>query len=506
MGSLPPPWSGLRVALLAAAVVSGVSAPPLDRLSLPPALGRPPTRSAAGSPARPPDVVLLVMDTTRRDHLSLYGYARPTTPHLDALAAGAAVYEDAWSVAPWTSPSHASILTGLLPAEHGVDGQDAAPLPAGLVTLPAVLRRAGYRTGGFVANPNLAAPGWSRGFDAYRAPPASPRFSLRAWLDLRRVAGPDDDPWLRDDLTRGTFDLALRWWDGRRGGPRFLFINLLDPHGPYSPPRPFFERFLPGMEPAAAYAVSQDPDAYQLRPGLSERQAAILNGLYDAEIAAMDEQLGRFAAALRSRGELDRTVLVVTADHGERLGERGLVGHESACDRALDAAVLRVPLIVRFPPRVAADRLRPRFQLSRLPARILDLAGVAVPRSMRSTALPGDDRELVVAQLQEPAWIVRRWRAKQPGLDLAPLLGDRNFVAAGRFACTCPAGAAPGGPCVLNDLELDPSWTRDVGPAHPRILARLAAAARALPAYRPVRPSAVAPELRRRLKAIGYGD
>ncbi|HEX6739528.1 MAG TPA: sulfatase, partial [Vicinamibacteria bacterium] len=337
----------------------------------PAAPGPPPPRDAAA-----PDIVLVVMDTTRRDRLSLYGHDRPTSPALDALARQAEVYDDAWSVAPWTPPSHASLLTGLLPAEHGVDGQDPAPFPAGRLTLTRVLRGAGYRTGGFVANPNLTAAGWDRDFDEYRSPRFRGRHSLLAWLD-RWTFGPDHgDPWTSSGVTARTLALALAWWSAAPGRPRFLFVNLLDPHRPYLPPRAQRRRFLEGMDADEALAVDQDPDRYQLQPGLSERQARLLQALYDAEIASMDAALGRFLGVLRARGELDHTLLVVTSDHGERLGERGLVGHEAAGDRALDPTLLRVPLVIRYPARAAPRRVPDRMPLTRVAARILELAGI----------------------------------------------------------------------------------------------------------------------------------
>jgi hypothetical protein len=128
---------------------------------------RPPVKPIPGGDAGGdgPDIILLVMDTTRRDHLSVYGYPRETMPAVTRFARRAQIYDDAWSVAPWTTPSHASMLSGLLPGEHDADGEDAAPLPPGVVTLAAVLGDAGYRTAGFAANPNLHAPGWDRDYD-----------------------------------------------------------------------------------------------------------------------------------------------------------------------------------------------------------------------------------------------------------------------------------------------------------------------------------------------------
>ena len=131
--------------------------------------------SRGSTPGDPPDVILVVLDTTRKDHLSVYGYARPTTPALERFSEKARVYDRAWSPAPWTPPAHASIFTGLLPAEHGCEG---GPLDTPEPTLAEVLNDHGYATLGVVNNPMLSASkGWSRGFDEYREIWTRPGFS-----------------------------------------------------------------------------------------------------------------------------------------------------------------------------------------------------------------------------------------------------------------------------------------------------------------------------------------
>ena len=143
--------------------------------------------------------------------------------------------------------------------------------------------------------------------------------------------------------------------------------------------------------------------------------------------------------------------------------------------------------------------------LTRVAARVLDLAGIAAPASMRPPPPSASDpeMEIVIAQLQHPAWILSRLVRRQPDLDLAPLAGDRVFAADRRFACVCRAGAEAAA-CTLDDMESDPGWTRDAGPAQPLVLARLQAAARAAPAFKPVRAVPPDPELLERLRGLGY--
>lgn len=454
-------------------------------------------------PPRPPrgdrpDVVLLVMDTTRRDRLSVYGFDPRVSPALARLAPSAAVYEDAWSVSPWTPPSHASIFSGLLPAEHGADGSPAPELPGGFPILPEILRDAGYRTAAFPANPNLTGPGWDRGYDRFRPPWYRGAHGLVRILDDVLVGSPD--PWHADRLTRRTLDLARDFWESHADAPRFLFINVLDPHRPYAPPPGEFSRFLPAVSRAEAMRVDQDPVSYHLHPGMSERDRAIVSRLYEAEVASMDREIGAFLDWLAERGDLDRTLLVLTADHGERLGERGLVGH----DLVMDPVVLRVPLLIRLPGAVPSGRIARRVQLDGIPGEILRLAGVPAPSPMAERALDLQDGALATAQYESPGWFVERMAHRQPSFDPAPFLGDAVLIAGERsffVGRTRPDGTLAGS---LHDLDADPAAERDLSAERPAELARLRAAAEALPRFAHAAPAAIGAAERERLRSLGY--
>ena len=195
---------------------------------------RPPPVAAVPGDDRP-DVLLLVMDTTRQDRLSHYGYPPPTTPRLDAFARGAHVYENAWSVAPWTTSSHASMYTGLLPSEHGVDGPAEGRLPPGVATLPELLQRAGYATAGFPANPSLASFGWDRGFEVYRVPWIRGLHTLGNLLNRARYGS--GNGWRARGGADRVLGSAKDWWEREADRPRFLFVNLIEPTSPTSRPR-----------------------------------------------------------------------------------------------------------------------------------------------------------------------------------------------------------------------------------------------------------------------------
>jgi len=450
-----------------------------------------------------PDIVFLVMDATRRDHLSLYGYDRATSPALDRLAERAVVYDDAWSVAPWTSPSHASMFTGLLPAEHGSDGRNAPPLSGQPETLAAVLQRAGYRTAGFPANPNLVARGWSRGFDVYHPPWFTGRHSFIR--PLNRFFLNAATRWRFDSSTRHVFARARRWWRANGDGPRFLFLNLLDPHDPYRPPEGDREHFLPGVDRDVAYSVSQSTSYYYARGPISPEDAAIITGLYDAEVRAMDRQLGLFFAWLDERGELFDTLVVITSDHGERLGERGRLGHLMEMDQHL----LRVPLVVRYPARLTPRRVERRVQLNGLPGFILHTADLPAPEIMAARALQRRTDALAVAQHRHFGWYVKRIRRRNPRFDVAPYGGDWHFVADERYAWI-GSNALAAGSGRLIDYRADDAGERDLSLELPQVVARLRRAAEALPQFDAASPASDEARLeataQERLRALGYVD
>jgi arylsulfatase A-like enzyme len=444
-----------------------------------------------------PNIILVVLDTARRDHLSLYGYPKPTTPNIDRLARDAQRYQDAWSVAPWTPSSHASMFTGLLPAEHGVDGEAEPSFPAGFATLPEVLRTSGFQTAGFVANPNLVAPGWDRGFDAYRAPWIAGRHSLI--LLLNKLINGNQDGWLLKRDTPRLLDLAERWWGGVEGRPRFLFLNLLDPHRPYLPPKEMYQKLAPPGPMSEALKIDQDPVSYCLKPGLEKHDAELLTALYDGEIAAMDLALGAFFDWLRARGDLDKSIVVITSDHGEHLGERGLVGH----DLVMDPAVLRVPLIIRYPPRLAPGDVAERVQIDGLAGLVLNLVGLPAPEAMSRSAIGRQNRSLVVAQYAEPGWFFSLFKGRAPDFDFSPYRGDGEFVSDGEFAYVTNRGAVPVREW-LTVLRDDPDWRHNAASEYPEVTHKLREAAARLPSFHLAGPKTTNPRDRERLRSLGY--
>jgi arylsulfatase A-like enzyme len=318
-----------------------------------------------GPPAAdtPRDVVIVSLDTTRIDRMSLYGAARPTTPMLDSFAAGAVVYERAWSTSSWTLPAHASMFTGRMPRAHGAHNHPAGsvhlseqiddPNFHGLranglgdaqVTLAEVLVARGYATGAFVGGPWLAPRfGAMQGFETVDA-------------DIKDIGGRRAD---------AVTDAALAWADALPAErPMLLFVNYFDAHWPYEPPAGHAEA-VRGSEAAS------DWDAY------------------DGEIHFADSQLGRLLEGLGRRASFDDALVVVVGDHGDLFGEHGAKGHANW----LWEELVRVPLVVRD-RRAAAGRSGAPVSVMDLPAIVAGALAIELPGSFHSLA-PGTRKELL---------------------------------------------------------------------------------------------------------------
>ena len=454
--------------------------------------------STAGVPNAHIDVVFIVMDTTRKDHLSIYGYSKPTSPYLEKFAVHSQVYDDAWSVSPWTPPSHASMLTGLLPSEHGADGQVQPRLDDSLVTLQEVLSENQYATAGFVANPNLWVEGWDQGFAVYEGTVIQGSHSVIRLVNAALFHSRDG--WDFEQGTPVIFSKARNWWSSHENQSRFLFLNLMDPHRPYKPPPEMHLRFPLGMAVEKALEIDQDPVTYHIKPGVPPREAAALAALYDGEIASMDRHVGLFVDWLSDRGEMDSTLIIVTADHGERLGERGLVGH----DLVMDSYLLEVPLLIRLPGKLLPGRIGHRVQLDGLPGYVLEILGISSPAEMARRSFRGGDVDLVVAQYQKPEWFIDRLLARNQSFDVGNYRADWNFVSDGRFAFLAPSQDPDRG--ILIDMASDRDWAEDVSSRYPDVAEKLRQTSASLPAFREITETPVDENMKRRLRSLGYVD
>ncbi|HZD11099.1 MAG TPA: sulfatase [Candidatus Binatia bacterium] len=351
-----------------------------------------------------PDLILIVLDTQRADRLGCYGYAGKTTPNLDAFAKRAVLFERALSPAQWTIPSHASMFTGRYPTAHRVQ-QSSQSLSPDLPHVAEIMQDAGYETVGFCNNPlvGILNNGFKRGFDRFYnyggAIPSVPKSSsplpwplnrvAEAYTQfLRRLSYPIQNFFGRSDLAfrlslnacltplwsrfanfkgqneRSIHDAAnfLRERERRHSDkPLFLFINLMETHLPFWPPGRFVEQQAPYMQDSkAARDIMRrwNREAYRwaapLAEPLQELERRVLSDMYDAEVAYQDDYLSRLFSVLDARAASDNTLTLITADHGDGLGEHGYMGHAFV---AYDELV-RVPLIVHWPRRFPSGSRR----------------------------------------------------------------------------------------------------------------------------------------------------
>jgi len=315
-------------------------------------------------------VVLLTIDTLRADHLGIYGYERPTSPRIDALAREGVVFDEAYTYWPKTRASMIMMFTGRRPSQNGYSKQHAVLLDFN-PTIASVLKDAGYRTAAIVDNANVAAQhGYAKGFDSYR----------ETWQEKALATEMDRTA----AITKGGIDF-LREQRGER--PFFLWLHYVNPHAPYTPPPPYDTAFLdgpktesPGLRVVSGY-----------RGGIHERLAVPgKRGLdyyvaqYDGEIATVDQEVGKLLDTLRQSGLLDKTVLVLTSDHGESLGE-----HEYYFDHGEDLfdPSLRIPFIVVAPGARKGTRTDAYASTLDVFPTILDAVKVSFPPELAGHSL-----------------------------------------------------------------------------------------------------------------------
>jgi arylsulfatase A-like enzyme len=424
------------------------------------------TLRCAPAPRLADNVILISIDTLRRDHLGCYGYQRATSPNLDALCREAAVFDQAIGQAPSTLPSHASMLTSLLPNQHGASFANRRALPGEVVTLAEVLKERGFRTAAFTDGGQVAYRwGLHQGFDVWKDNQTSP----------------------------DTFDRVVRqglaWLDEPPApeAPFFLFLHTYEVHHPYTPSAedlelvgaaPYDGRLGDGVEIRELSRINEGLDV------ADAEDRAFIEAAYDAEIRSMDRALGRLLGALRERGLLERTLLAFTSDHGEELGEHGSVGWHS---HTLFDELLRVPLLLRFPDeRWSGATIQRQVRLIDVAPTVLGALGVAPPSEWQGMSL------LRLLRGEEPEPLLAVSELDQPG--------DRTVrsLRTGRWKLYRDQ---------LYDLRLDPEELYDASSGHLDLIEALRARLAQLAAGEgpaAAAPVELSPEAQKRLEALGY--
>ncbi len=287
--------------------------------------------------AAPDNIFLISIDTIRADRLSCYGYGLKTTPAIDAFASNAVLFENCFSNIPLTLPAHSSMLTGLIPPAHGVQDNMGMSLSDSILTLPEILQGEGYSTYGIISAEVLKKYyGLNQGFDVY-----DDTFDEVDKVQMVAQRAGDE-----------TTDHAIKWLDENRDKKKFMFIHYFDPHSDYLPPAPYDKLF---------------------------------KGPYDGEIAFVDHCIGRFLDKLKSMGQYDDSLIIVTGDHAEMLGEHGEPEHGFF----IYQNVLRVPLIIKPAGHVEQIRIADNTTLTDITPTILTQGGYKIPKHLDGIDLSG---------------------------------------------------------------------------------------------------------------------
>lgn len=404
-------------------------------------------------PAAPgaPNVLLIVIDTARADHFSSYRYARQTTPHIDQLAREGGLWERAYSTASWTLPSHASIFTGHYPHDHLADGE---PLDVTYSTLAEALSARGYRTAGFSANVyNVTRrEGLNRGFVHWEdyfgnmADMAVRTYYVKKYhrtvsarLGYFNIFGRKTAAAVNSEF--------LRWLDRPSDRPFLVFLNYFDAHDPYLSPEAFNGHFSGGRA-VGGILNSYFHKQYPLTPGQLQSEV----DAYDGGLFYVDQQIGVLREELERRGLAQNTLIIITSDHGESLGEHGLFAHGNS----LYYETLHVPLILCMPGHIAAGQRSNRVVSNKdIPATVLDLLGGPKSSIFPGTSLTGtgpgfaeDDNAQVIAEIQQQSF----WRKSTPTYH-----GPMKSLMTGRWQLILHQS----GKMELYDLAADPQQLHD---------------------------------------------
>lgn len=397
-----------------------------------------------------PNLVLVVIDTLRRDALSIYApERRRDSPNLARLAEAGTVFEQAYVPAPWTVPSTASILTGLSPADHGLGFGDSNYLTSEVITLAEVAVEAGLVTAAFSCNPLIArSRNFAQGFLEFHDSPGWPQ---------------------GEAIVEG----VERWLEKHRDERFFLYLHVVDPHAPYEP-APDLRRRYQSRRPEGYPETSvekfmlrfwKDPTAFS--PEFLARVAAFNRVLYQGEVASIDRTLGRLFTRLRALGLLDRTVIAVTSDHGEEFHDHGLMGHVFQLHRELT----RVPLVIAGPGVAQGRRVSERVEVRHLAGTLLRLARLDPGPLAAPNLLVSEER---LAAAREPFFFTTLHGRYREGDSWRPARGLHGVLVGDWLLFWSPIREARGHPCTfLFDLSRDPAERKNVATEHPQVVERL---------------------------------
>lgn len=423
-----------------------------------------------------PNILWIVWDTARADRMSLYGHERPTTPNVDAWAAGARVFDDCMSAASTTVPSHASMFTGLMPSEHGVSNSEGA-LSDEYDTIAELLQRSGYRTYVFSANPHVsrASKNLTQGFEVEEHPwdaQYGPR-ARRIVAAKAKEGGPGSEvarllrssttsPWIIKACGELAAGGVTKWLDSSESDkPFFVFVNYMEAHRPLLPARSFRQKVMTPSQIDPSYRVDISwPATWEYVFKLGEYtwfEQELIGLTYDAAICELDAMFGDLMASLKAGGHLDNTLVILTADHGELLGEHHMLDHQFSVHEPL----VHVPLIIHYPAAFKPGRDdSPVMNFDLFPT-LLSIANLDAPQAHSALAVdllrPDPERQRIAEYLVPARHMFKSVKESFPTWDPTPF--DRSLRAIRRGDQKFIWGSD--GRHELYDLEVDPKESRN---------------------------------------------
>jgi len=481
-----------------------------------------------------PNIILIVADTVRSDHLSCYGYHRKTSPNIDNLAKKGVLFENAFATAEWSPPSHASIFTGKYPSYHRTMGREIS-LHKDNITLAEILNRNGYQTIGVSSNGLLnAESGFTKGFEEY--------FDLP--VPYRSFGFITQNP---KDAIR-TFIYGLDWWTYRniekiksllnkwnRKKPFFLFTNLFGCHAPHDPPRPFKKRFCSSLDEPRLYLtelllsricghtgermrdcnldikrlnrLASDDGQYRFMANefqVSDEEWEVVKSWYDGAVSYTDYRIGELIDFLCDKGIFEDTFLIILSDHGENFGDHSLASHQFC----LYDSLIHVPLIMVYP-----DVIPKRKKISNLASladvfpTVLDILKIEGfrDRIQGKSLLPFKDQKIHDFVCAESGETLRN---PPPELKLiTPKL--KQIDKAGKCIRTESHKYIlyQDGKEELYNVQNDPLEEVDIASEHPdkvKYLRKLLENTLDMSYFGPAHPQKESEEVQKRLRALGY--
>jgi len=284
------------------------------------------------------NIVLISIDTCRADYLSCYGYGRKTTPNIDKLAAEGVLFENAFAPVPITLPSHSSMLTGTIPPYHGVHNNEGYKLAQSNITLAEILKDNGFKTTGIISAHVLKSTfGIDQGFDSYHD----------------QFAGVLENNGIEEREGGETTEVAIKWLNENEDDRFFMFLHYFDPHTKYKPPEPFSSRYI--------------------------------TNLYAGEVAYSDYCIGRVIEKLKELDLYNSTLIIVTSDHGEMLGDHG----EQTHSYYIYQTAIKVPLVFKLPGQKKAKKIKPVVGLIDIVPTICSLLEIEIPHDIQGVDISG---------------------------------------------------------------------------------------------------------------------